>query len=481
MRLLKHLLQIIPSLFIVLTQSCTLIPSYETPNVEIPDSWRISTDEASTYANYRWWEQLNDPILDCLIAEALANNNDLKVAIARVDKFAANLAIVQSALYPQVGGSLEALRQESSLALLPITLGVPRTNNNFFALINATLNLDLWGQIRSANEVALAQLLGSIETRRTVVMTLITSVASTYIQLRQYDAQLEISRKTFQSFRESYDLAEKRFKGGLTSELEPKQSEAQMNAAAGQVIQYEVAVAQTENLLSVLIGHPPQAIARGQSLDSLNEPPCVPAGIPSEILVQRPDILVAEQNLIAANAQIGVARAQFFPNITLTGTYGNASLELDNLFSAPGRTWQFGATLFQPIFTGGRLIGQLDAAEAQKWEAYYAYQQTVLTAFQEVDDALIAHEKAHEYLVVQNKRSAALQDALHLAFLQYDNGQVDYLNVLDAQRNLFSAQLDQADAKSDIFISMISLYKALGGGWVVDADAQAMGECTCNL
>jgi len=456
--------------------SCTLHPPFERPSVEIPETWRISVDESSSYCNFRWWEQFEDPDLTALILEALESNRDLKVAIASVYQYAGQLQVSQAGLYPQIGASFTGSRQESSIDFNPNPVGFPRVFNDFTCLLNASYDLDIWGSIRSANEASLAQLLAQEEARRSVVLTLVASVASAYIELKQFDEQLHISQDTYKSRVESYNLALLRYHGGITSELEPKQAKAEMETAAAQSLQFESAIAQQENLISLLVGHPPRAIRHGVPLDSLHLAEHVPAGIPSQVLEQRPDILQAEWNLTAANANIGVARAQFFPNITLTGSYGNESAALKRLLTSPAGLWFYGASLLQPLFTGGQLVGQLNVAEAQKLEAYYKYQQTVLNAFREVDDALVVHQKSKELLIVQDRRVQALVDALSLATLQYDNGQVDYLNVLDARRNLFSAQLEEAQAKSDTFLSLVNIYKALGGGWVGEADSWAVDE-----
>lgn len=243
-----------------------------------------------------------------------------------------------------------------------------------------------------------------------------------------------------------------------------------MGDAKAQVIQFELQIATQEDQLSVLIGSNPRSIMRGQTLDELAMPPCIPAGLPSQLLCQRPDIMEAEQLLIAANAQIGVARAQFFPTITLTGMFGFESLQLSSLFTNPGRTWNYGINLLQPIVNGGNLISQLQLAKAQKCAAYWHYLKTIQTAFAEVDDALITHQKMLELVVVRAKNVEVLKLYLHLATLQYNEGETDYLSVLDAERKLFQAQLDHATAQGDSLLSIVSLYKTLGGGWVVDAD-----------
>lgn len=460
--------------FACLIQGCVLYPKYERPFVEIPPAWRIPTDESATYANIDWWKQLNDPVLNCLIDEALENNRDLKVAIARVFAFEGQLSIVRSNLYPQISGSLSGLRQESSLYIAPPSQGFPRIYDVYTCLLNASYDLDIWGEIKSASDAALAELLGSIETRRTVVLTVVAAVSSSYILMRQYDMQLDISKKTYESRKESYDLAVARYEGGLTSELEVKQAEAEMETAAAQILNYQLLVAEEENLLSILVGHAPSAITRGLSIEQFTMPNQIPAGIPSDILEQRPDISAAEYRLKAANAEIGVARAQFLPSFSLTGEYGNASLQLKKLLTSPAATWQYATEITQPIFTGGRLTGQLEVAQAEKCEAFYLYQEVVLTALKEVDDALIEHKLSLELIKVQARKVSALTEALHLAQLQYDNGQVDYLNVLDVQRSLFAAQLELAEGQSFTFLSLVNIYKALGGGWVIEADAQAL-------
>jgi multidrug efflux system outer membrane protein len=457
-----------------ITGGCVLHPPYTRPEVDAPDHWRFATNESATYANLRWWQEFGDPILDELIIEALENNKDLKVAIARVLEYASLVGVARSGFYPDVEFSGSGYKQKISTKVTALPPGTPDIYDTFMLLLSATYELDIWGKIRSTTEAAYAELLAQVEVRRTVVLTLVTSVGAAYIQLRQFDKQLDISRRTYNSRKESYELAVLRYEGGLTSELEAKQAEAEMEAAALAVIRLESLIAQQENLLSVLVGHNPESIERGLWLDSLHLPANIAAGIPSELLVQRPDLLQAEELLAAENARIGIANANFFPSINLTGDYDAESLLLKDLFTNSARTWLWGASFLQPVFTGGRLISQLEVAQARKWEAYYQYQQSVLNAFKEVDDALIAHRKAKELLTVQNRQVAALKEALDLATLQYENGQTDYLNVLDTQRRLFITELDLADIQGNTFLTLINLYKAVGGGWVIDADRMAL-------
>lgn len=472
--------------------SCTLYPKYERPCVEMPDQWRVASDEASTVANARWWELFDDQVLNELIEEALEANNDLWIAAARISEFRARLGIASSQLYPQLSAQGNFSRQRTSqtipgfgdaigggasgasggvlAGLLPTPGQISPYSNDYLALLAASYEVDLWGKIRSASNAAYADLLASVEARRTVILTVVTSVAGAYIQLRQYDEQLAVSQQTAQSRKESLDLAILRYEEGLTSELEVKQAASEYEQAILQVIKYKTIIPQQENLLSVLIGHPPQAIARGRPVYGWQEPPQVPAGMPADILEQRPDILEAEEQIIAANFRIGEARALYFPDITLTGNYGSESAFLHQLFTNPSRSWQWMVNLLQPIFTGWRITSTVDLAQAQKEEALYNYQQVILTALQEVDNALIAHQNSKEALVVEIDNVNDLKDYLHLAILQYENGLVDYLNVLDAQRRLFEAELELAEVQASVFLTLVNIYKALGGGWVIDAE-----------
>lgn len=461
-------------LLLFVCYSCVMHAPYERPDIDVPHSWRLEADEGETLCNFRWWEQFHDQVLNDLIMQALAYNNDLKVAIARVWEFWDNYIIVRSPLFPQISGNASASRVQQSLLAAPLFPGTSRINNLYETYGSVSYEVDIWGQTISAAEAAFDEFLAQIDNRQTVVQTLVCEVATAYFVLRQYDDQLNISKQTYQSRVQSYELAKARWLGGLTSEMEVKQAESEMETALIEVYQLEILQQQQENRICFLTGQNPGPILRGDSLHTLTQPPAIPAGLPSDLLQQRPDILRAEALLAAANANIGVARAQFFPQITLTGQYGNESTALHNLFTNPAVTWTYGINLLQPIFTGGRLTAQLDQAEVLTLEALYTYLNTVLRAFVEVDDALIFHQNSLKLVEVQNKQVSVLTDYLHLATLQYDNGQTDYLNVLDAERRLFEAQLNYANALANSFISVVSLYKALGGGWIVDADCIAL-------
>lgn len=465
---------ILTFLLIFALEACTLHHPYHRPEVDTPCDWRIVDNDLSTEVNLRWWEAFNDPVLDCYIYEALLYNWDLKTAIARVVEYYDQLRIVSSELYPNIYGSGQIYRNELSVAGGQLFPGFSRINNFYALAINASYELDVWGRVRSATEAALADYFAQIENRRTVVLTLVSSVANAYFLLSQYDKQLAIAKQTLESRIQSYKLAVVRFEEGLTSELEVKQSASEVETARTQVKELEIFVPQQENLLSILIGRNPQALERGLKLDEFHMPPQIPEGLPSDILEQRPDIRKAEQNMVAANARIGEARALLFPQISLTGNFGSESLMLKDLFTGPARTWQYGASFMQTVFDAGKTFARIDQTKALLYQAFTQYHFAIQNAFREVDDALIAHTKTLELVDVQKERVKVLGEYLELARLQYQNGQTDYLNVLDAQRNLFNAQLDYAQAQADSFISVVNLYKALGGGWVIDADSWAM-------
>lgn len=459
-------------LFLICFSSCNFKPEYSRPCMRMPEGWRFESDcPLDTCANIRWWEQFNDPVLEDLIEIALENNQDLLLASARVLEFYAKYRIVASQLYPEIDAEASYLRQglPNTLNFSPIVPGT-RYNSVYTLTLNLSYEIDVWGRIRNASEAALAEYLSHVEARRGVILTLVSTLASAYVQLLQFDSQLLISKETYEARKEYWELESLRFMGGLVSEMEAKQAESQMDEALAQVKRYEEIIPQQENLICVLLGFPSAPIPRGSILSRLEEPPCVPTGLPSDLLENRPDILEAELQMIAANAEIGVAKAAFFPAISLTGLYGVQSTSLKNLFTGDALTWNSGLGAIQPLFTGWRLTYQLREAEAVKMETIHAYQQTILKAFQEVNDALIGHQMSKEIVEVLKKQVAALEIYLKLSILRYNNGQNDYLTVIDAERFLFQAQLSLAQARANIFLTLIDLYRALGGGWVIEAD-----------
>ncbi|RZT97912.1 efflux transporter outer membrane subunit [Rivibacter subsaxonicus] len=457
----------------VATAGCMLGPDYKRPLLEVPDRYYYASSEARELANTAWWTQFGDPVLDALIEEGLRNNLDLRIAAARVDQFAGVLGSTRAQLFPQVGAELTGSRTRASERS---ATGFPPGNpyNAVQADVFASWEIDLFGRLRRLNEAAQAELLASEEGRRATVLSLVAAIANGYVTLRALDRQLEISRATLKSRGESLEVFEKRFKGGVISHLELEQSRSEYATALAAVPDLERQVAQQENALAVLVGRGPGPVARGATIDALVLP-AVPAGLPSELLERRPDVLGAEQALVAANARIGAAKALYFPSISLTGLFGGASTSLSGLFDGPARVWTYGAAITAPVFTAGSIKGQVQSAEAAEQQALYGYQRAVQTAFQEAEDALVGQARYRERLAAQQLQVKALRNYARLARARYEGGYSSFLEVLDAERSLFSAELDFTRGQAAIQAQMIGLYKALGGGWVDTAGALAGG------
>ena len=459
-------------LITLILTGCMMGPNYQRPAVDTPQTWRFEEKEAKDLANTAWWEQFNDPVLNDLIQTALRENKDIKIAAARVEEFIGRYGFTRAALFPQIGAGGGYGRQRISELTGPSPLedtGGNPTFNSSQLFLNAAWEIDLWGKLRRSTEAARAELLSTDEARRTVILTLVSSVATTYIDLRDLDKQLEIAKQTVKSREDSYDLFQKRFQGGVISELELSQVKSEYEQALSTVPQFEKNIAQVENFLSTLLGRNPGQIARGKTVDQLTLP-AVPAGLPSDILVNRPDIRQAEQNLIAANANIGVAKSLYFPTISLTGLFGGASNDLDDLFKGPAKTWSWAVPAAMPIFTGGAISGQVRATEAIQQQALLRYQQSIQTAFREVEDALINQKKSREQISAQGRQVESLRNYARIARLRYDNGYTSYIEVLDAERSLFNAELEYTRTQGVLFLSFVNLYKSMGGGWVVTAE-----------
>jgi multidrug efflux system outer membrane protein len=449
--------------------ACTIGPDYVKPTVETPDAWTVSSDAASGLVNTTWWQQFNDPVLDKLITAALNENLNIKTATARVDQFLGQYRTTRSEFFPQIGASASAFRQkDTETGLFP---GDSDDYSSYQGALNASWEIDLWGRIRRSNEAAQADILASEAGRRTVLLTLVSNVASSYLTLRGLDRQLEIARETEQAYAESLRIFRLRHKHGTVSMVEVSQVESEYENARQAVPQLEILIAQQEHLLSVLLGRNPQSIPRGKTIDELTTPE-IPAGLPSELLAQRPDILQAEQELIAANAQIGVARSLYFPRVALTGAYGTASIHSDDLFEGPSAIWDIGGNVLAPIFTFGAIEGQVMTSEAAQREALYRYQQSIIAGFRDVEDALVATTKGREVQAAKGRRVNALQTYAKLAGEQYDAGTTGYLQVLDANRSLFSGQLDYVQTQAEVLTSLVDVYRTMGGGWVDEAEKQ---------
>lgn len=450
--------------------SCMAGPDYRRPALDVPPSWRIAEQEARDLVNTSWWEQFNDPALNGLIDSALRENKDLLIATARIEEFRARYAIARSPLFPQIVAGASAGRQRTThLRQAPLPDTAPNPVDQYNAALIASWEIDFWGKLRRASESARATLLASEEGRRSVILSLVTSVAGGYVNLRDLDRQLEIAQSTAAAREESFKIFMLRFRGGQISELELSQVKSEYEQALATIPALQKAIAQQEHALSVLLGRNPGPVPRGSSLDSLKLP-VVPSGLPSDLLASRPDIRQAEQELIAANAQIGVARAQYFPSISLTGMFGWESTNLSRLFSGPANSWSFAAPLVQPVFTGGAIAGQVRAAEAFREETLLQYRKVIQNAFRDVEDALIDQRHTREQLAAQARQLEALRTYARTARLRYDNGYTSYIEVLDAEQSLFSAELSYAQTKGGLFQALINLYRAMGGGWVVLAE-----------
>ncbi len=458
-----------------LLTGCAVGPDYRRPAIDTPPSWRLTDAEAKDLANTAWWEQFGDPVLDNLLRAALRENLDLQIATARIDEFAGRYGVARADLFPQVAASAEASRQrttEETGNALPS--GFHSTLDNYSAALNATWELDIWGRIRRATESARAGLVASEEGRPAVILSLVGSVAASYVNLRDLDRQLEIAKETAKSRGDSLALFKLRFEGGVANEVEYVQVKSLYEEAMATIPAVEKAIAQQENALCVLLGRNPGPIPRGKAIEQLPIP-AVPAGLPSGLLARRPDILAAEQNLVAANANIGVAKAAYYPAISLTGFFGVASTDLSDLFTGPAKVWGYSVPVSAPLFTAGKIAGNVQAAEAIQRQTLAEYRKAVQEAFREVDDALADQARTREQLAAQASQVQALLRYVALAQLRFDNGYTSYLEVLDAQRSLFSAQLAYAQNQGALLQAMISLYKAMGGGWVTEADKLSAG------
>jgi multidrug efflux system outer membrane protein len=452
---------------------CAVGPNYQRPAVQVPAAFRTAAPqglpEAASLANMKWWEVFKDEQLQQLVRTSLVQNYDLRDAVARVDAARANLGITRSNQYPQVNatGALEVTRLSRDGSFVLPQSFVANQNRTWG---QATLNLlsfevDLWGRLRRATEAARANLLSAEDNRKAVVVTLVGDVATSYFTLRQLDTELEISQRTLATRQESLRLTQTRQSGGVANLLDLRQAEQLVDTAAETIPQLQQQIGQTENQINLLMGNNPGTVVRGRGLNDQEMPPEVPAGLPSALLERRPDIQEAEQNLIAANAQIGVAKAAYFPQLSLSGFLGGQSTQLTSLFSGPHSAWSLVPQLAQPIFTGGRLKNGVRLSEAQKQSAVIQYQKTIQTAFTEVSNALIAHQRVRESRTQQEGLVTTLEDRKRLAYLRYRGGVDTQLNALDADRDLFQAELTLSQIKLNELVSVVQLYKALGGGW----------------
>lgn len=444
-------------------------PNYTLPPTHLPDAVRPG-DQVVVARD--WWKSFDDPVLDRLVEDAFASSPTLEAAVARVDAAKARLGISGSQQLPAVNAALAGQRQQ--LSELTNAPGSTLEVTAYSANLQASWEIDLWGRIR--NEVAASEsdLLSASHGRDAVQLALAAQVAQGYFQLRAFDAELETTRRTVKTREESYALREKRFAGGITSELDLRQAEAELANARAQVPDLTDAVSRAEGTLAILAGASPNAlfgsgVPRGRSIDAIPVPPAVPEGLPSDLLLRRPDIGEAEENLRAAQARVAAARTAWFPRIALTGAFGGESLAFGDLFTGPARAWTFAGSLVAPVFNSGLTAAQVDLATATERAAAAAYRDTVIRAFADARSAITAKKQAADRVGARAQSVDALRRQVRLATLRYDNGFSNYLEVLDAERTLFSAELSLAEARRAHLAASVDLYRALGGGWTMPA------------
>jgi multidrug efflux system outer membrane protein len=457
-------------LIVCVAQTCAFSQKYQQPQVPTPKTFRgdlATQPDPQTLANLKWFEIFKDEKLQQLIREALANNYDLREATARIDAARANYGITRSDQFPTIYGSADVVNQRLSRSgSFDIPERAKRDRSFGSVLLNLlTFELDIWGRLRKATAAAKADLLASEDARRAVLTTLVSDVATAYFTLLELDNELEISRRTLVSRRESLGIIRLRQQRGVSTMLEVREGEQLVYDASEVIPALEQQIQQTENFLSYLIGKNPSSIARGLSLDEQVMPPSVPAGLPSDLIERRPDIRAAENSLIAANARISVAKKAYFPRISLTGFLGFESGQLSNLFKASRSVWQFVPEVTQPIFTGGRLKSNVRLTQAERDFLLVGYEQTIQNAFREVSDSLVAYEKIREIRTQRAFLVETLRDRSRLSYLRYRGGVATLLDALDADRDLFDAERSLTVSRRDELVSVVQLYKALGGGW----------------
>jgi len=458
--------------FAALLAGCAgLSPDYTRPAVDLPEAWRDAPTEGARTQDALWWKVYGDPVLDRLIEEALANNASVILAIARVDEARAVVAATSAEQLPYVTASANRNRTRlSQRGTIPLPPGFDPEHNDTRVSADVSYEIDLWGRLRNATQAARAELLATEAARETVRIALTSDVAQGYFALRALDAQLAATRRSLATRTEALELQKKRSQLGDISEYDYRQLEADVAAERAQVPLLEQQRAQQENALAVLLGRSPKAIYEG-ALDAGTDPEeqtvaiVVPTGLPSDLLLRRPDLVQAEQTLVAANARVAVARAAYFPRISLTGSLGSESVALSDLLTGPAGIWQAALAVSQPIYGGGRFDAQVEAASARERQALAQYRLAVQNAFRDVRNALIAQAKARERLAAEGDRVAALRTTLRFARLRYVNGMTSQLEVLDAERNLLAAEQNRIDALRARRAAIADLFKALGGTW----------------
>lgn len=449
---------------------CASVTAFNPPEVEMKQSWRVDHKVSVELANTAWWESFNDPTLNGLIETALQNNNDLMIAAARIDEIAGLYEVQNSSRYPQIGYGADAGGSQRSLEQPLSFPGLGnRTNEDYSASLKIGWELDIWGKLAQANEAARAELMSAEENRQAVIMSLVSSVAVEYIELLNLDKKLSIANQTLIERKRSLDLFESKMRGGQISELELAQVRSSYQQAASQIPVIELDILLQENRLSLILGKDPGPIARDKDIDSLTMLE-LPTGLPSDLLVRRPDIRQVVQRLAAANARAEIASKEYLPNLSLGALLGYASDNISSLFDGSAGLWDAALSVAGPIYTGGRIEGTEQQAEAARQQLIYEYKGTIQRALKEVDDGLVSLEKLRELQTIQTRHVDVLEDYVEFAISRHDAGYSRYMEVLDAQRNLYNTQISLAKTEKNIFTTSVNLYKAMGGGWVKIAD-----------
>jgi len=457
---------------------CAVGPNYKRPPIDAPEETRgqIGPAEAASLADLPWWQVFQDPVLQQLVADAIRDNYDLQTAIFRVEQYRELIGVARADLLPQIDYRGAASRQR----LFQIT-GLPNeTFNLFLGSFNLAWEIDIWGRIRRATESARADYLAAEAFRRGVLLTLVSDVAQAYFELLELDRELEIARSSTQTFQNTLDLFTRQYEGGVGTRLEVVRGTDDVAQAAAAILEVERAIVAKENQLSILLGRNPGSIPRGAPLAAQGTPPAVPAGLPAQLLERRPDIVQAEEAIVAANANVGVAVGNFLPRLGLTSLYGGLNPEAENVFKGAGNVWAIAGSLTGPIFQGGRLLSNYRASKAAWEQAVQQYETTAINAFAEVSDALVSQDKLKGIRAERERSVKALHEAVDISLERYTEGTSTYFEVLEAQQRLFPAQNALARTTRDQLTVVVLLYRALGGGWNLDVDHWAPTEAPAS-
>jgi multidrug efflux system outer membrane protein len=455
------LLRVLIVAIFMLLSGCTLTPDYERPALDVPGVFVQPADAGASIANLEWWNLFRDAQLQFLIRTALAENTDLRVSLQRIREARALLTFTRADQYPFIDGSGSVSRERPSKILFPGS----ETSNSYALSANLSFEVDLWGKLRRATEAAQADLLATEAAYRNVTISLVSNVASVYFLLRDLDARLQIARDTVNGRRESLGIIQARFDKGTVPELDVNQAQVELAIAEAAVSAFERESVQAENALQFLLGRNPGPVQRGLALKQQVLPSDIPPGLPSELLQRRPDLVLAEERLVAETARIGVAEALRYPSIGLTGSLGLLSDDFSDLTDSDARTWNLGGGLFAPIFNSGKLKAQAEGQRARAEQAMSTYESTLLQALREVEDALVAIRTYHAEHAARQRQAIAARNAARLSRARYDGGVVDYLEVLDSERSQFNAELEESSTQREYLNAIVELYKALGGGW----------------